>query len=396
MNIIQTLPSLDKASGGPTFAVANLSLELNKIGNNIFLLSELKKPNHKLYDEFYLSEKKIKKYLLTNKDIFGSLFNSNLIDGLIEKEKIKNSNTIIHINGLWRPLTHAAFIASKKHRINTIISPRGMLEPWAIKNSYWKKKIAWWAYLNKDLINTNVLHATSEKEAKTFRSFGFKQPIAIIDNGVEFKDLNANTKKKSLLIKLLNIENKKKNLLFLSRIHPVKGLINLIEAWDKLRPNDWNVIIAGPDNENHLSQIKKMISQKNISENFKFLGYVNKDEKAALFEIADLFILPTLSENFGVVIAEALSSGTPVITTKAAPWNIINELDFGWWVDTGIMPLYDVLKEALSLSKSDLKLKGNRAKLYSKSMFKWNKIANKMNNVYNWILKNSNKPECII
>ena len=370
MKIIQCISSLEKISGGTTFFASDLSDELAKIGVDVLIFSNiLKNKDSNLKDLYLPKNKDIKIQLIEHQDNFISKIFATSYRKELTKRINENVN-LMHITGLWEPSTHASFALARKYSIPTIVSPQGMLEPWALNNSFYKKKFSWYLYQNRDLKYTNVLHATAEQEAENLKKLGLKQPIAIIPNGINFKDYDKTqniskfNNNNELLVKKKDYRRK---LLYLSRIHPKKGLINLVKAWEKLKSNKWKVIVAGPDEGGHRQDVEKLISEKKLSEYFEFIGPVEGKSKYDLYKSSDLFILPTYSENFGIVVAEALMSGLPVITTKGAPWEGLVKNDCGWWIDIGVDPMIRTLKEALSLSPEILDQMGNRGKIYAEN-----------------------------
>ncbi len=398
MKIIQCISSLKKKGGGTTFFVSDLSYELGKNGIDVSLISQFSKNKDPTFRDLYLPvQEKVKiEFSDYEKNIFNKIFATSYRSKLIES--IEKNVNLIHITGLWEPSTHAAFSLARKYSIPTIVSPQGMLEPWAINNNFYKKKIAWYLYQQNDIKLANVIHATAEQEAENLRRLGFKQPIAIIPNGVNIANYNLSQKysDKELHQKFSQKKNEKRKLLFLSRIHPKKGLIELVEAWERLKPNNWEVIIAGPDERGHKKEVEDLIIEKKLSQYFEFVGPVDGKFKYDLYRSSDLFVLPTYSENFGIVVAEALMSELPVITTKGAPWEGLIKNKCGWWIDVGVDPLEKVLKEAFSISPENLKEMGKRGKKFAEKNFGYPIIAKKMLDVYKWMLDNKKKPSFIV
>jgi glycosyltransferase involved in cell wall biosynthesis len=362
VKIIHCISSLKKKSGGTTFFVSDLSYELGKNGINVSLISQFSKNKDPSFRDLYLPLQERVKIELSEyeKNVFNKIFATSYRLKLIES--IKKNVNIIHITGLWEPSTHAAFSIARKYSIPTIVSPQGMLEPWALNNSFYKKKIAWYLYQQNDLKSVNVIHATAEQEAVNLKRLGFKQPIAIIPNGVNIENNNNNQKysNQDIYQKFNQKKNEQRKLLFLSRIHPKKGLIELVEAWDRLKPNNWKVIIAGPDENGHKKEVEDLISKKKLNQFFEFIGPVDGKFKYDLYRSSDLFVLPTYSENFGIVVAEALMAELPVITTKGAPWEGLIKNKCGWWIDVGADPLTKVLEEALSIPPEILQDNGKK------------------------------------
>jgi glycosyltransferase involved in cell wall biosynthesis len=294
---------------------------------------------------------------------------------------------IIHGHGVWHPVSYWCGQATKKYRIPLVIHPRGMLEPWALNHRKLKKRIALWLYQHRDLQRAKVLFATAEQEAQNLRHFGLRQPIAITPNGIPFPALESQVSPRQ--------SSRHRTALFLSRIHPKKGLINLIQAWHQISPPGWQLIIAGPNENNHLAQVKAQIKQHQLEQVIKILDSVEGEAKANLYRQADLFILPTFSENFGVVVAEALSYGVPVITTTGTPWQDLQTHHCGWWVEPTVATIADALQEATILHPQELRTMGERGRAYVKC-YDWDSIAQDTIAVYQWILNQGPKPDCVI
>jgi len=392
MKIIQSIASLKKCHGGTTFFATNLSRALSKLGTEVSLISEEFTKEIDLYippkDEVNTILMKRKKGILTN--IYDKTFSHAL------KIHLKQ-NALVHVTGLWQPIIHSIIVEAKKLDLPILISPQGMLEPWALKHRFWKKKLAWFLYQWRDIRAAKVIHATAEQEADNLRRLGIKQPIAIIPNGVDFESLKTSNSKFFLnSIAKSHKDNHMRTLLFLSRIHPKKGLIELIEAWSSIRPHGWRVVIAGPDEGGHRAKVESIIANKGLTADFQFVGLVDGEEKSALYRSADLFVLPTFSENFGIVIAEALACGLPVITTKKAPWHEIEKYRCGWWIDTGIKPLASALTQAFASSSEELRKMGDRGRVYAESTFGWAQIAKQMTEVYSWMLNGRERPNFLV
>jgi glycosyltransferase involved in cell wall biosynthesis len=265
-----------------------------------------------------------------------------------------------------------------------------MLEPWSLEQGAWKKKAAWWLYQKRDLQSAEVVIATAEQEAQNIRALGVDGPIAVVPNGVDRPD------------SLPSVDNdtsdgrEQRRLLFLSRIHQKKGLLNLVEAWERLRPDGWEVIIAGPDENGHEAEVRERISQCGVEGDFVFTGPVKGTEKWKMYQSADLFVLPTHSENFGIVVAEALSCGVPAITTRGAPWSDLVDHDCGWWIEIGVDPLVEALAQATRMSAVDRAAMGRRGRELVNRKYTWPQVAAALQSVYAWVLGKGPCPECVI
>lgn len=240
-------------------------------------------------------------------------------------------------------------------------------------------------YQERDLQSAKVLIATSEAEFANIRSVGLRQPVAIIPNGTHLDTSSI----------AIDRTPRRKEAVFLSRIHPKKGLPNLLAAWAKLRPQDWRLILAGPDEAGHLKEMRSLAAHLGIANEVEFVGEMDDAGKRKLLDSARLFVLPTHSENFGVVVAEALAHGVPVITTKGAPWSGLVDHRCGWWVDVGAEPLIPALQEAVSLDEAAWQAMSDNCRRFVQR-FNWSDIARSTADTYRWVLGQGDRPDCVL
>lgn len=296
--------------------------------------------------------------------------------------------SLIHSHGLWTPANHWAAKAARQSNIPLIIQPRGMLEPWALSQRAWKKRLAMTLYQRRDLDQAAMFIATAWTEGENIRRLGFRQPIAVIPNGVELDVPGVDG------CSLHQGLERPRTVLFLSRIHPKKGLLNLLDAWARVVPNGWRLKIAGPDEGGHLVEVRALARRLGIDPLVDFVGELDGVAKSQAYAGADLFVLPTFSENFGVVVAEALAHGVPVITTRGTPWADLETYRCGWWVDIGVDPLMQALREAMDLSDDERRAMGVRGRAYVRR-YDWGDIARQTMDVYRWVLGKGTQPACV-
>ncbi len=290
------------------------------------------------------------------------------------KEIVKKFD-IVHIYGLWKPFTIKLFSEAKRSKKTIIISPLGALEPWALSQKKIKKKIAWHLYQKKIMLDSDYIHATSEIEKEHLIELGIEEKkIIIIGHGIKFDE---NLRK--------SFNYKKKKMIYFSRIHEKKGLLELISIWDQLKnSHNWKLEIYGPvSNTKYLNTIKKRIRLKNLENEIKiFQPIFNNEEKKKIFLKSDCFILPSKSENFGISIAESLSYGLPVLTTKDTPWEIINENNAGYVFDFSEKNLIYYIDKYMSLNSSQIEKMSIRARNIIKDKFDEKKIFKSYVNFY--------------
>lgn len=379
MKVMHITGSISRAGWGVSSVVRGLAKQHSENGVEVKIFS--------LNDEYAEEDtrllKKVEIDFFTANRVAGLNISSGLQSAL---EKSLSGNDIVHIHGIWMRQNILAGLISKKKQTPYIVSPHGMLKPWALTQGKIKKKLAMLVYQHKHLENAAVLHATSVQEAEQLRKLGFKNHIAIIPNGVSFPSEG----------KICRNSKSKRTILFLSRVDKIKGLMNLVKAWELLKPIGWQVVIVGPDSNGHTNELKLAINEAGLTADFLFLGSLEGDAKWKQYYDADLFILPTHSENFGLVVPEALYCGLPVITTKGAPWSDLEVYGCGWWIDIGVDPLVTALNEAMSFTDIDRISMGEKGRNFVKAQYSWDKIANEMLSVYRWLLGMSQKPDVIM
>ena len=294
---------------------------------------------------------------------------------------------LVHDHGLWLPTNHAAAQAAARRGVPRVVSTRGMLEPWARAHRRLKKTVAWWTYQRRDLHAAAVLHATAPAEAQNLRGLGLRQSIAVIPNGVDVPSETAT---------LASRDGAPRRALFLSRVHPKKGLPLFLDAWAEVRPSHWELLIVGPDEDGHRAELEGQAARLGIAGDVHFRDAVADDAKWDLYRSADLFVLPTHSENFGVVVAEALAAGVPALTTVGAPWQDLRDHGCGWWTEIGVRPLAEALRDAVSRSDAERAAMGARGRALVAEQYGWPRIAQQMLAVYEWTLgRRPTVPSCI-
>ncbi len=228
-------------------------------------------------------------------------------------------------------------------------------------------------------------HATAQSEYEDIRRMGFLQPVAIIPNGIDVPPLQEKA------------GGGLRTLLFLGRIHPKKGLDMLLPAWRAVqsRFQDWRLRIVGQDNGGYLDQMRSLATELGL-ERIEFSGPLYGHDKWRVYGEADLFVLPTYSENFGMAVAEALSAGTPTIVTRGAPWHDLESYGAGWWIEIGLDPLVACLETAMSLSPRDLAAMGQRGRDWMVREYSWSRIGWQMAETYRWMLQGGERPAWVI
>jgi glycosyltransferase involved in cell wall biosynthesis len=279
----------------------------------------------------------------------------------------------VHFHGIWSPALVSRFRAWRKAGVPCLVSPHGMLEPWALAHKRWKKAVAWYLYQKRMLNQFQGLHGTSEREVAQFAKLGLQVRAEIIPWGVNMPE--ATSISRPPLGKL-------RAALFVGRIYPVKGLPLLVEAWSRVRPQGWKMLLMGPDEAGHRKEVEAAIAKHRLGDVVAFLGELKDEAKDEIYRQAQLFILPSYTENFGLVVTEALAHGLPVVTTQGTPWSGLTQKRCGWWVPTSVDGLTQGIQEACSLSPEDLNSMGQRGRVWMEREFSWNRVAVSMKMMY--------------
>ncbi len=299
--------------------------------------------------------------------------------------------SVLHDTGLWLPNNHACAMAARQLRLPYVSSPRGMLAPWSLQYRGFKKRLAWALYQHRDLGTARLLHATSAQEAGELHALGLRQPIAVIPNGVALPQTIPGPSSTAQFP-----GDGERTALFLSRLHPKKGLLDLVQAWAVVQPIGWRMLIGGGDERGHRAEVEAAVRERGLTGQFQFIGEVAERAKWSLYRDADLFILPSHSENFGLVVAEALASGVPVITTRGTPWREVEEHRCGWWTESGVEPLARALRAAIAVTDLERHEMGQRGRLLIESRYAWARAAEAMKAAYEWLLGLAPKPSSIV
>lgn len=289
------------------------------------------------------------------------------------------SPDVIHVHGLWTYHTFAALRTVRHQSARLVVSPHGMLEPWALQHRPLRKRVAGWLYHNAYLRHAACVVATSQLEADGLRLAGVTRPVVIVRNGVDIAPEG------ELAFGRGRAPGGPRRVLFLSRLEPKKGLLDLVAAWRELRPAGWKLTITGPDIDNYQHVVACAVREAGLEDAVEFTGPAWNGAKSQAYAAADVFVLPSYSENFGIVIGEALAAGVPVITTRATPWDELVTHDCGWWTETGVPPLVAALREAIGSSPERLAAMGRRGRALVIRRYGWDAVCRDIAFVHRWV-----------
>lgn len=377
MKILLFVSSLSLKYGGPSRSVPGMAKGLSEAGVDVTLMT------------LYSDDMNIHSLDGTNVKLVSLKKKFDRVE--FKRTIIRDKIDLVQIQSLWNPEYHLMAKICRKMNIPYIITPRGMLEPWSMKQKKWKKNLAMLLYQRFDLNHAACIYTTSDMEAQHIRDLNIKAPCSVIPNGIEINRYPCRD----------FIKKVKKQVLFLSRIHVKKGIEILINAWERIVNDysDWSLLIVGNGEQSYIDSLKMMINEKNLSNYISIIPPVFGVDKIELYQSSALFVLPSYSENFGMVIAEALSSGVPVITTNNTPWEMLNGDAYnnrlGWCIDLSVENLERSLREALSMDFSNLYNMGQQGSAFVKKSLDYKVVADKAKQLYAWLLYGEVKPNYV-
>ena len=307
---------------------------------------------------------------------------------------------ILHTHGIWMYSSIATLRYATDTRTPYMISPHGMLDPWAVRNSYWRKVAARFLYEDAHLRRSACLRALCREEVLAFRAFGLTNPVCIIPNGI---DLPADD-----LYSMPPLpENDVHTLLFLGRIHPKKGLENALKAWKEACPGDgsWRFVIAGWEEVGHEGFLKQLCDSLGLRWSASldedsgagviFHGPAFGERKEHLLRSSQGFILPSFSEGLPMSILEAWSRKMPVLMTRECNLPEGFEAGAALRIETTPGSIADGMRTLFAMTDEQRGLMGEAGMRLVASSFTWSHVAARMASVYRWIIGGGSPPECV-
>lgn len=325
---------------------------------------------------------------------------------LADPRQIDFEPDVVHLHSIWNRYVHRMAVYCRQHGISYVFSPHGTLTTWSLKYKWWKKLPAMLLYQYRDLLKADGFHATVADEKDDIRWLRLRQPVTIAPLGVNIGENPVDF-------------GSRKDVLFLSRLHPKKGLVELLRAWASIERKGDRLLIAGPDDIGYQVELvalcgelelkcadlsgsfeygKKQIfgggevsasayaeALTGLSANVVFLGSVYGEAKSWLYRHARLFVLPSHSENFGVVVLEAMAEGTPVITTRGTPWQFLEERGCGWWVEQS--ELAEALSLGMELSEDEYGKMSSSCRQLVIESYSWDSVGRKLIELYEGVIE---------
>ncbi len=372
MRLVHVVPHISEEASGPSYSVPRLCASLAALGHEVelsCLAAQGPIPGVRL--DVHRQWPVLSRFAVSPSHTLALRRKAEQVD-------------IVHNHSLWSMVNVAAGWVVPGRKAKLVTSPRGTLSAWALGRSRLAKKLLW-PLQRRALEQADLLHATSEVEYREIREQGFKAPVAIIPNGIDLPDL---------IVDRPTAEQR--TLLFLSRIHPIKGVDRLLNAWRQLQHlhPEWRLRVVGRGEAGHEREIKELAHSLQLVR-VEFPGPLYGADKSRAYFSADLYVLPTHSENFGMAVAEALAHRIPAVVSQSAPWPRLEAEGCGWWVKHDVPSLTRALNAAMSVPADLLEAMGRKGRLWMERDFVWKTIADRMASAYRWRLEGGGSPEWV-
>ena len=379
MKIIQTIAGFGSHSGGTSTCTHDLISAIHDIGCHVDLMTLAS------IDQIGKEEAWIK--TLPNDAVTPYGYSRNMKQWLCESDY-----DLYHTNGLWMYCNHITCAVAREKDRPYIITPHGMLYPDALHRSYWKKWPLLQLFFRNDILKADCLHVTCKAEMNHIRSFGYKGDVAVIPNPANLPDyLDEIASTKPFFLG----SNLPRKLGFLGRLHPIKKVENLLYGIAKLPSSQkYELAIMGKGDDGYERFLHNEVARLGLK-NVKFYGFVSGHNKyEQLAQLSCLFV-PSDFENFGMIVTEALSVGTPVMASLGTPWEELNAVDCGWWMDRSPDNIVQVMQQVLEMPVENLLAMGERGRQLVRKKYAAPQVAAMMQQLYNWLVNGGEKPEFV-
>jgi glycosyltransferase involved in cell wall biosynthesis len=324
----------------------------------------------------------------------GGLSWSQKLKPILERE-IAGAD-VVHNHSVWMlPTSYACRIAERQDR-PIVFTAHGTLEPWALSHSVWKKRLAGWAFQDRDLIRASCIHVNSRAEAEGIRAYGLKQPVAIIPNGVDGTFLGPLPGREHFERAFPQAAGKR-IVLFMGRLHKKKGLENLLRAWSSLASqfNDWVLVLAGPD-RGFETTTRRMIQDLDLAQSVILTGSLQGQAKREALSAAAIFVLPSFSEGFSMAVLEAMACGRPVLLTPECNFPEAAAAGAAVEVEASVKGTEVGLRDLLSLTDAERQKMGHAARTLIAERYTWDRVAEQTIQLYCWLSGRGPRPEFVL
>ncbi len=291
-----------------------------------------------------------------------------------DSKRLVGEADVVHGHGFYVATNWMLGRQTRHQKKPLVYHAHGIFEPWILARSQRKKALAHVLFENANFRHASLWRALTDKEADQIRAQGITAPVVVCPNGIELSQFE----RVPALRADLQINKNRKELLFLARLHPKKGLPLLVEAWSRLPAKlrqEWRVVVAGPDELSHRGEVESAVARIKAESEWDFVGSLSGDSKLQALARADAFVLPSHSEGFSVAILEAMACSLPVIATHACNFPALSKEGGCWTVPTTVEALTAALTQLLAEDGKARDQRGAAARKLVEQHYTWPRIA---------------------
>ena len=377
LNVLHVTPSMSPEWGGPTVAVTELTSELSRQGVGCEIvttrgyrvgINQVPSPGVPIYsfDTGFPAR-------------FWTAYSGELPRFLNDKA---GSFDLIHIHQVWHYPGYTAFRAASKHKLPCVLTIRGELNEWGLRQKALKKRIYRLVLLDRMLRNVNTLHALTRAEKEQIVKLGYETPVVVAPNGIKPAPFEALPDPTGFMQRYPVLQGKR-IILFLGRLHPMKGLDMLARSFSIIarRFDDVVLLVAGPNKLGTRGNMESILSSEGLLDRTVFTGMLTGEDKLAAMSCADLFVLPSHSEGFANAVLEAMAARLLVVITKGCEFPEVSEHGAGLVIEAGEAPIAEAI--TMLLSDTDLRKRmGQQGHKLVSERYTWQATAATLVNLY--------------
>ncbi|OKH22633.1 glycosyltransferase [Chroogloeocystis siderophila] len=386
MKILMLVPAVGTVYGGPSKSVVELAQALGHHSIEVDLITTNANGSEKLNVplQTWISETSYRFQYFPYWDLKGYKFSLALTNWLF---KNASNYDLVHANAVFSYANLPAYWACQQQKIPYLVTPRGMLEPWALSYKAWKKRLYYNLFEKPALQQASAIQTLAKKEAEGVKILDLKAPIFVVPNGVHKQDFETLPEPENFYSKFPETRNKTL-ILFLGRIDPKKGLDLLSTAFAKIHtlfPHT-HLIVAGQDNIGYLPVVKDYFAQAGCIDAVTFTGMLTGSLKHSALAAANIYVAPSYSEGFSMSVLEGMASGLPCVITTGCNFSEAASAQAAYVVNVNAEELADALTKCLQ-NPQQAKQMGNRARQLVFENYTWERVASQLIEIYMSIRK---------
>ena len=387
MKILIVIPAVGNVYGGPSKCVFELAQALGRLSINVDIITTNAngKTNLEVPLNVWIKETHYRIQYFAYWGWGDYKVSGSMIQWLFQHI---SDYDLVHTNAIFSLPNLPAYWACRLRQVPYIVTPHGMLEPWALAYKAWKKRLFYTLFEKPALNYASALQMLASTEAEQVKLLGIKSPLAVVPNGIHHQDF-AKLLEPELFYRQFPHTRNKKLILFLGRIDPKKGLDLLAKAFSTVHKQfpQTHSIVAGPDNINFLPTAKNYFAEANCLEAVTFTGMLTGELKYAALAAASIYIAPSYSEGFSMSVLEGMASGLACVITTGCNFPEAAKARAAHVVNIDEQQISTALIECLEYPQQAREM-GDRARQLILENYTWDKIATKMIATYEAILNN--------